>query len=366
MLFCATIFLKAFLPGSGRHGHSAPMARSGMICDKLPRVRLAYLPTPLEDAPRLTDALDGPRILIKRDDRTGLSFGGNKPRIFEYVFGDALAQGCDVMITPAGRQSNHLREVTAAANRLGLKSAIVVYGTDGKEEPQGNLLLFQLLGADIYYYPSGSHDVYEDPALMEFTERIRDDFQARGHKPYIVHFSLRSGSLGSAAHAGAAEELAAQFQELGAEPDFLYVPCGSGVTTSGFVLGLKHLALRTRVVAVSLIYPGERVTGQIARYANRAAEELGLSTRVSAEDFTVLDVHDRPGYGVVTPEVVEAVRLWAGMEGVILDPIYNGRAMAAMIAEIRAGRLDTSHAVVLVHTGGVPALFAHNRELLGA
>ncbi len=335
-----------------------------MIAEKLPRAELAYLPTPLEEAPRLSAALGGPRILIKRDDRTGLSFGGNKPRIFEYVFGDALAQGCDVMITPAGPQSNHLREVSAAANRLGLKSVIVVYGTDGREEPTGNMLLFQLLGAEIRYYPSESHDAYLDPALMEFTEGIRDEYAARGHKPYIVHFSLRSGVLGSVAHAAAAEELTAQFGALGVEPDVLYVPCGSGVTTSGFVLGLKHLGLKTRVVAVSLIYPGAHVKAGIARYANGAAEELGLPTRITPEDYDVVDVHDRPGYGVISPEVTEAIRLWAGQEGIFLDPTYNGRTMAAMIEHIRGGRLGSGQTAVLVHTGGVPALFAGHPELL--
>ncbi|MCZ6629314.1 MAG: pyridoxal-phosphate dependent enzyme [SAR324 cluster bacterium] len=335
-----------------------------MIADKLPKVNLAYLPTPLEEAPRLSGVLGGPRILIKRDDRTGLTFGGNKPRIFEYVFGDALAQGCDVMITPAGRQSNHLREVSAAANRLGMKSAIVVFGPEGEGPPQGNLLLFHLLDAEIHYYATDGHDAYDDPALMAFTESIRDDYRARGHNPYIVHFALRSGLLGSVAHVAAAEELAGQFEQMGVEPDYLYVPCGSGVTTSGFVLGLKHLGLRTRVVAVSLIYPGKQATENIARYANGAAEELGLATRVSAEDFAVLNVYDSPGYGVVDAGVVEAIRLWAGLEGLLLDATYNGRAMAAMIEEIRAGRLGQGQSVVLVHTGGLPALFSQNRELL--
>ncbi len=335
-----------------------------MLTKKLPRAELAYLPTPLEEAPRLSRALGGPRILIKRDDRTGLSFGGNKPRIFEYVFGDALEQGCDVMVTPAGSQSNHLREVTAAANKLGMKSAIVIFGADEKAEPRGNQLLFRLLGADIHHYPSDGHDAYDDPELMAFTEDIAADYRAKGHRPYIVHFSLRAGVLGSAAHVAAAEELAAQFQEMGVEPDFLYVPCGSGVTTSGFVLGFKQLGVRTRVVAVSLIRPGERARRDIARYANGAAEELGLSLRVSSEDFSVMDVHERPGYGVIDGGVREAVRLCAESEGVLLDATYNGRAMAAIIEDIRAGKLTAGHTAALVHTGGVPALFAQNRELL--
>jgi 1-aminocyclopropane-1-carboxylate deaminase/D-cysteine desulfhydrase-like pyridoxal-dependent ACC family enzyme len=335
-----------------------------MICDKIPRTRLAYLPTPLEEAPRLSEALGGPRISIKRDDRSGLSFGGNKPRIFEYVFGDALQQGSDVMITPAGSQSNHLREVTAAANKLGLKSVIIVFGADGSEEPQGNLLLFRLLGAEIRYYRTEGDDDYHDPGLLEFAGQIKAEYEAQGFSPYIVHFSLHSGTLGSISHVNAAEELAGQFQAAGHTPDLLYVPCGSGVTASGFVLGLKHLGVPTRVVVASLIYSSGQITADLPGYANAAAETLGIATRVEAGDFDVLDCTPG-GYGVVTPEVREAIELWAQNEGIFLDPTYNGKAMAAIIAQIRRGELTSGQSVTLIHTGGVPALFAQNRELAG-
>ncbi len=335
-----------------------------MICDKIPRTHLAYLPTPLEEAPRLSEALGGPRISIKRDDRSGLSFGGNKPRIFEYVFGDALQKGCDVMITPAGSQSNHLREVTAAANKLGLKSVIIVFGADGSEEPQGNQLLFRLLGADIRYYESRGHDAYDDPGLLEFAGQIKGEYEALGHRPYIVHFSGNSGTLGSISHVNAAEELAMQFQAAGHTPDLLYVPCGSGVTASGFVLGLKHLGVPTRVVVASLIYPAGKIATDLPGYANAAAETLGIATRVEAGDFDVLDCTPG-GYGVVTPEVREAIELWAQNEGIFLDPTYNGKAMAVLIAQIRRGELTSGQSVTLVHTGGVPALFAENLALAG-
>ena len=335
-----------------------------MICDSLPRTRLADLPTPLEEAPRLSDALGGPRIFIKRDDRSGLCFGGNKPRIFEYVFGDALRQGCDVMITPAGVQSNHLREVTAAANKLGVKSVIIICGGTGQEEPQGNLLLFHLLGAEIRYFGKDLH-AYDDPELWAYIDSVKAEYEARGHKPYIVHFSLRSGLLGSAAHVTAAEELAAQFAEAGIDPDYLYVPSGSGVTTSGFVLGFKHLGLRTRVMGICVLWPAEQVARDVERHANEVAEELGLATRVGPEDFTVTDKYISPGYGVMTPQVNEAIRLWATREGILLDPSYNGKTMAGIIDQIRSGALTREHTVVLVHTGGVPALFAQNRALIG-
>ena len=335
-----------------------------MICDKIPRARLAYLPTPLEEAPRLSEALGGPRISIKRDDRSGLAFGGNKPRIFEYVFGDALEKGCDVMITPAGSQSNHLREVSSAANKLGLKSVIIVFGADGSEEPQGNALLFRLLGADIRYYKSGGHDAYNDPGLLEFAGQIKAEYEARGHRPYVVHFSTYSGTLGSISHVNAAEEMAGQFQAAGHTPDLVYVPCGSGVTASGFVLGFKHLGVPTRVVGASLIWDPEQIARDLPAHANAAAEALGIDTRVEPGDFDMLDC-TAGGYGVVTPEVREAIELWAQNEGIFLDPTYNGKAMASIIAQIRRGELTSGQSLTLIHTGGVPALFAQNRELAG-
>jgi len=331
-----------------------------MITDTLPRTRFAYLPTPLEEAPRLSAALGGPRLFIKRDDRSGLSFGGNKARIFEYVFGDALAQGATAMITPAGTQSNHLREVTTACNKLGLKSVIVVCGPRGPETPQGNLFLFHLLGADIRYYPTFDP---HSPELWALLHDIEAELKAEGHRPYIVHFDLRPGLLGSASHVNAAEEMAGQFKALGHVPDFVYVPSGSGVTTSGFVLGFKHLGLRTRVVGVSLIWPAEQVRTAIAKHANAVAEELGLKTRVAETDYDVVD-YCAPGYGKITPQIGEAVRLVASQEGVLLDPVYNGKAMVALMDHVRAGRLDKRHSAVLIHTGGTPALFAYNRELL--
>ncbi len=331
-----------------------------MITDPLPRSRFAYLPTPLEEAPHLTEALGGPRLFIKRDDRSGLSFGGNKARIFEFVFGDALAKGATAMITAAGTQSNHLREVTTACNKLGLKSVIVVCGPRGPETPQGNLFLFHLLGADIRYYPTFDP---HSPELWALLHDIEAELKAEGHTPYIVHFDLRPGLLGSASHVNAAEEMAGQFKALGVVPDYVYVASGSGVTTAGFVLGFKHLGLKTRVVGVSLIWPAEQVRVSIAKHANDVAEELGLKTRVAPTDYDVVD-YCAPGYGKITPQISEAVRLVASREGVLLDPVYNGKAMAALIDHVRSGRLGKQHSAVLIHTGGTPALFAYNRELL--
>jgi 1-aminocyclopropane-1-carboxylate deaminase/D-cysteine desulfhydrase-like pyridoxal-dependent ACC family enzyme len=332
-----------------------------MICDRLPRVPLAYLPTPLEEAPRLSAAVGGPRIFIKRDDRSGLSFGGNKPRIFEFVLGDAVDQGCDLLITSAGVQSNQLREVTSAANKLGLKSVIVICGATGEGEPKGNLLLFHLLGAEIRHFP---HRDFHHPQLLPLLASIKAEQSAKGHRPYVVHFAGKPGALGSVSHVNASEELATQFAQQGIVPDYLVVPSGSGVTASGFVLGFKHFGLPTRVMSISVIRRAAEMIPDIVSYANQAADLLGLSSRVGPEDFTVFDHYIPPGYGVLTPQIIEAIRLVARSEGYFLDPTYNGKAMAALIDQARRGAFTREKVVVLLHTGGVPALFAENGKLL--
>lgn len=331
-----------------------------MLCDHLPRQRFALLPTPLEHLQRLSASLGGPAIYIKRDDRSGLSFGGNKPRIFEFVLGDALHEGCDTIIASAGVQSNHLREVTSAANRLGLKSIIVLCGATGNEEPQGNLLLFKLLGAEIHTLAN------KDPfsqELMDKLDQLTRREEAKGRKPYVLHRNSKSGMLGSVAHVNAAEELTGQFAEMGISQDYLSMGTGSGSTTGGYVLGLKHLKSRTRVLGISLVEPNDSIVPTVQKYASRAAEYLGFETRVEASDFLMHDAYIGPGHGVLTQEVTEAIRLVARTEGIFLDPTYNGKAMVGLMDLIQKGTLTREHSVVLVHTGGLPALFVNNLAL---
>ena len=334
-----------------------------MLCDHLPRQRFAYLPTPLEKLPRLSAHLGGPTIYLKRDDLTGLSFGGNKPRIFEYVFGDAMAEGCDVVIGSAGVQSNHLRELSSAANKLGLKPVLVLFGATGHEPVQGNRLLFELLGPEIHTL--ASKDASGDELFAKL-EELKADYIARGHKPYVLHRSSKSGMLGSIAHVHAAEEMVGQFQALGIAPDYVVVPTGSGCTTAGYMLGFKHLGSRTRVMGVSLVEERAQMAPTLMHYVERAAECLGVDTRVTDDEYVLLDQYIGPGHGVLTPEVTQAIRLVAEMEGIFLDPTYNGKAMVGLLDQIAQGNLGPEHTVVLVHTGGLPALFAEAGALAGA
>ena len=332
-----------------------------MLCDKLPRAGLAVLPTPLDDAPRLSKALNGPRIWVKRDDRAGLSIGGNKARIFDLSMGEVLAQGYNAVIASAGVQSNKLREMTAAANKLGLKSVIVLTGSKGDEEPVGNVLLFRLLGADIRYFES--KDPYA-PELMEFLLQIKTELVEQGYRPYVVHRTLKSGTLGSAAYVNAAEELHEQLSKMHRYPDHLYMALGAGITMSGMVLGLKHLKSPMSVTGISIFSSADDVIPEILRYVEETKELLGLETQVTANDFRILDQYRGAAKMDLTPAVCEAINLAAQTEAILFDPVYTGKAMAGLIDQIRKKHLTKENEVVFLHSGGLPALFIYGDKLL--
>ncbi|MCP5156257.1 MAG: D-cysteine desulfhydrase family protein [Ectothiorhodospiraceae bacterium] len=330
-----------------------------MLTDHLPRQRFCYLPTPLEPLPRLSAAI-GADIWIKRDDRSGLSFGGNKGRIFEFVFGDVVQKGCDLVITASGVQSNHLREATAAAIRCGVKSWIVLLGCTGTEAVQGNLLLFDLLGAEVHRLEEKN---YFSPALEDKFTELMARARAEGYKPYLQHRSNQTGTMGSVAHVAAAEELEQQFAAQGLKPRWIVVPSGSGSTIAGYILGHKHLASSARVLGIGLSEPNAVSIPSIQRYCELAAEMIGIDTSVESADYTVRDEYIGPGHGVVTPEVKAAIELVARTEGIFLDPTYTGKAMAGLIREVEQGRIRKGEPVVFVHTGGLPALFVQAQAL---
>ena len=332
-----------------------------MICDKLARVPLAHLPTPLEEAERLGAVLNGPRLFIKREDLSGLCAGGNKTRLMDYVMGDVLAQGCDVMIGSAALQSNKLREVAAAGNRLGLRSILLLQADPPQEPPQGNLLLYHLLGAEVRYLGA---EARKGPGVLEAQQALAEELRAEGHRVVVLDRSLSYGAVASAAYVAAAEELAGQFEALGVTPSALYVTSGSGMTTAGLVLGLKHLGCATRVVGVCVSWDAEKVGREIVDYGERAAKLLGIATRISTADFTLLGEYLEPGYGRMTPPIRAAVHLVASTTGMVLDPVYNGKTMSALLDRIRRGLHGPEETVVFVNTGGGPAIYAYNQELL--
>ena len=321
-----------------------------MLCDRLPRVRFAEIPTPLEEATRLVSHLGGPRLFFKRDDLTGLCSGGNKVRVMEFAMGEIIEQGCDTVVSSASAQSNKLREIAAAAGRLGLRCKLLLQGERPSSEPeQGNLLLTRLLGAEVDYL---SPRECAGNGIMEAQERLRDQLESEGHKVAVMDRRLSYGIAATVAYVDAAEELTTQFREKAVEPDFIYVTVGAGMTMAGLVLGLKHLGCRARVVGVSAASSADEVSPHVVEHVRRAAEKLGISTRVEVDDFDLVDDRIGPGYGVVTAPVVETIELVARHHGLVLDPVYNGKTMLSLCDRVREGSYTRSQTVVYINTGG--------------
>jgi D-cysteine desulfhydrase family pyridoxal phosphate-dependent enzyme len=326
------------------------------------RVPLATLPTPLAPAPRLRDALGGPTrcptILIKRDDLTGLALGGNKARKLEFLIADALEHGATAVVTTGAVQSNHARMTAAAACAAGLGCELVLTA-DGEPAVQGNLLLDRLFGATIHYVPLpadpklATSDV-EEAKVTEVLANLR----ARGARPYLIPVG-GSSAVGVLGYMYGTREIVAQLEAQGERPSRLYFASGSRGTQAGLTLGAKWCRASYAVhgVAVSGGEPWKKE--RALRIANDAAALAGIETRVTNDDLVTDQGYIGEGYGIATPECVEAIRLVAAQEGILLDPVYTGKAMACLIDHARRGTLDPSSTVVFLHTGGVPALFAH-------
>ena len=329
------------------------------LTDRLPRVKLGHFPTPLEPAPRLSAVLGGPQILIKRDDQSGLAVGGSKTRIFEFVLGDAQAQGATAVVAMAGEQSNKLRELAAGANKLGMKPILLLNGITGAPHRVGNRFLFDVLGAEIHTTPIADR---LDPAIEGELQKLYDDAATRGYKPYMVYHPGRTGTIGTASYVAAAEELLAQLGEMQRTPSGLFIATGAAPTTAGLVLGLRTLGQSFGITGVSVGSAHDEIKQQAIAYCNRCAEMLDLNHRIGDADFTIDATQRADTTAPATAEVIEAIELFARTEGVLLEPTYTGKAAAGMIAAIRRGDFKPSETIIFVHTGGLPGLFAHSDE----
>ncbi len=324
---------------------------------KLPRVSLGALPTPLEPLPRISELL-GVQVFIKRDDLTGLAFGGNKTRHLEFSLGQALHEGYDVIVNGAAVQSNYCRQTAAACAKFGLKCALVLRRLPEVEaikvEPQGNLLLDYLFGADVRF-------IEPDEDLELAKERVAEEYRSKGHKPFVIRHPDISGGFG---YLVCLLEIVEQCREMGFEPTHI-IHSSSTPTQSGFVVGTKALGLNWKVIGVA---PSDRdgVTQRIAEVSNLVAEKLGLSIKVTPSDVIFTTAFVGEGYGIPTPEGIEAMKLMARLEGIVLDPVYTAKAFAAIIAMAKNGQLTKEHKVIFVHTGGTPALFAYQPVLVEA
>ncbi len=327
----------------------------------LPRVQLASIrPTPLEPLARLSALLGGPEIYVKRDDLTGLAFGGNKTRMLEFALADALEKGAQVIVCGSAVQSNYCRQMAAACAKLGLELHLIlrpVRGIDHKEV-QGNHLLMRLFGAKVEVLPDAERHLQ--------AERIRqrvEQLRSQGRKVYHPRLD-DTVDIDGLAYAESALEIVQQARQLGIEPRYLY--CAALDTTqAGVALGLTFLESGIHVRGFC---PFEGQTGrfeEMARIANQGAGRIGLKITMGPDDFDNDDSFVGERYGMPTPAGLEAIRTTARTEGLLLDPVYTGKAMAALFAHIRDGRLTKADGpVIFLHTGGYPALFGYAKDVL--
>ncbi len=311
----------------------------------IPRLHFAHLPTPTEGLPRLSGALGGPRLLIKRDDQTGLAFGGNKTRKLEFLVAEARDQGAKTLVSGGASQSNHCRQTAAAAARFGFKCILVLTGEKPKQS-SANLLLDELFGAEIVYVADRKD---RDTILQETFDRAAKE----GKRPYLVPYG-GSNTTGALGYAFAMKEL----MEQNLHADWIVFATSSGGTHAGLLLGQRVFGYKGKLLGISVDESEEWLKGYASELASSASEKLGQSIKFTPEDVMVNANYCSAGYGVLTEQEREAIRLFATYEGLLLDPVYTGRAAAGTIDLIRKRFFKKDETVLFLHTGGQPALFA--------
>ena len=311
----------------------------------IPRLNFAHLPTAIEELPRLTKALNGPRLLVKRDDQTGLAFGGNKTRKLEFLIAEAQAQGADMLISAGAIQSNHCRQTAAAAARFGFECTLVLTGATPKQ-PSANFLLDQLFGASIVTVENRKD---RDRILQE----TFDQAVAAGKKPYLVPYG-GSSATGALAYAFAVEEIV----EQKVNADWILFGTSSGGTHAGLVLGQRLFNFNGKILGISIDEPEAELKRHVSQLASQTSERFGTRIDFTPDDVLANENYCQAGYGVFGAGEREAIRLFASHEGLLLDPVYTGRAAAGMIDLIRKGFFKEDETILFLHTGGQIALFA--------
>ena len=334
------------------------------ILNRFTYTHIAHLPTPLEYVKDLSSRLNGPRIFMKRDDQTGLAFGGNKTRKLEFIFADAIDKKADVMITWGGLQSNWCRQTVAAAKKFGIRPVLVLSKSDdGPVAFEGNLLLDAIMGADI-------HLVAPNEDRAEVAEQIAEEERGKGHHPYIVSvggsrvgYSMTK-PLGAVSYTKAFLEIYTEVRQRKLRITHIVHATGSGGTQGGLCAGARAVSSRIAIVGISV--GGDKMSGQrdVSAIASETSRALGLHTAVSPEEVIVFDEYVGGGYGILNRETADAIFLVAREEGILLDPVYTGKAMSGLIDLIKKGYFKKDDAVVFIHTGGTPALFPYGKKLL--
>jgi 1-aminocyclopropane-1-carboxylate deaminase len=339
----------------------APSPSALQSLTRWPRTRLACLPTPLHPLRRLSAELGGPEIWVKRDDLSGLVGGGNKTRKLEFVVADALEAGATVLVTVGAVQSNHTRQTAAAAARVGLDCVLLhnnwVKPPGAYYQSVGNLLLSDLLGARLYY-DAAERAVGDEGELAALVGHLR----AAGEIPYVIPVGASEHRLGGFGYVLCAGEIAIQAHELGLEFDYVVHCTGSSSTQAGLLAGFAALRAETRVIGVSDDGETADKVERVLRLANGTSAELGLANGVSRTDVKVVAADPNP-YGEAASETIDAIRCLARTEGIVADPVYEGKAMLGLINLITEGVLRSGDRVLFVHLGGTPALHAYAEEI---
>ncbi len=331
-----------------------------MALDDFPRYPLLFGPSPVHRLDRLSEHLGGPSIWAKREDvNSGLAYGGNKTRKLEYLVPDALAQGADTLVSIGGVQSNHTRQVAAVAAKLGLKAVLVqekwVDWDDPVNDRVGNILLSRIMGADVRLDPSGFGIEFKDS-----WQRALDDVRRAGGVPYAIPAGASDHRLGGLGFANWADEVARQEAELGVFFDTVVVCSVTGSTQAGMIAGFAGQDRPRRVLGIDASATIDQTRDQVARIARRTAALIGLGRELREDEITVLAGWAGDKYGIPVPSTVDAITLTGRLEGMIIDPVYEGKSMAGLIDLVGQGEIDAGSTVLYAHLGGQPALNAYS------
>lgn len=328
------------------------------LTEKFPRAELSHLPTPLERLKNVSREFDT-NVWIKRDDCTGLAFGGNKSRQLEFYIGHALSQGADTLLTTGAVQSNHVRMTVAAARKLGLEVEVQLEHRVEREQPEyhhsGNPYLVRLMGAKIHYYPEGEDEAGADLAL----EKRAAELAAEGRKAYVIPLSNAHTPYGALGYVDAAEELMIQLRAMEIEPACFIVPSGSASTHTGFLLGVRASGCRAPVRGVCVRRDAASQKQRVATKLRAVIETIGCDVDIGDDEILCDDSMLAPGYGLPNEATVAAIRYLARREGILTDPTYSGKTFALLQQMLKRGDFGPADHVVYLHTGGTPSLFAY-------
>jgi D-cysteine desulfhydrase family pyridoxal phosphate-dependent enzyme len=329
--------------------------------DDMPRASLSHIPTPIDAMPNLSKHIGSGGLYMKRDDCTGLGMGGNKARQLEFYLGQAVAEGADTILITGAVQSNYVRTAAAAARKMGMECHIQleerVPNTSPLYRHSGNVLLNRMLGATLHSFPQGEDEEGADRQL----EEIAADLKARGKKPYVIHLGPGHPPLGALGYVVAAREIVGQINEAGPEFNEIIVASGSGATHAGLLFGLRALGCAIPVKGICVRRTKEQQRPRLISRCQEIAQLLAIDNPVSENDVDINDDVLPPGYGKINDAVLEAITLTAHREGIILDPVYTGRAMAGFLD--RARKATNGQNLLFIHTGGQPAIFGYEADL---